>query len=338
VGKGGDGERPYSFDFAKASTASLASAVRLWGDLRPGEPFPAAGEKVPCFCPYHQNKDDEASAGFIVNLKDGRVKLHCFATGKSWAMADLWAFARRGVTLGTIRPSWVESWDRRMQRDLGLIAAAEPVPAWPDDYSDEEKTVLQGLWERQALEGEAPVGMEFNYGALWSGLSFNDFVRVWKRLGQRHDIYSVGVSDAKGQPRKRYGVVLPGTTSPEDKEPEEWFNRLVSWPWAYETDRLFYWDDFAEAVQTLSSLITAKKALPEHREPAPSVRGKTNDNSANNDLATLCRCGCLQTLGLGRNGKPKKWAGPGCKERFYRQTQQRSNDNSANQHLREEEV
>jgi hypothetical protein len=62
--------------------------------------------------------------------------------------------------------------------------------------------------------------------------------------------------------------------------------------------------------------------------------GETNINSADNDLATPCPCGCLQTLGKGRGPNVKKWAGPGCKERFWRKHRETGNDNSADNDLR----
>jgi hypothetical protein len=191
VGKWGDRERPYSFDLAQASTSSLASAIRLWGDLRPGESFPAAGAKVRCFCPYHQHEDDEASAGFIVNLKDGRVKLHCFATNKSWSMADWWAYAVHGVPLGALKPAWLNSWDRRLQRSQGLIGDPIPELDVPDDYSEQETRVIRRLHERIMLEDGEPVSFEYQYGACWCGLSFSEFANTWKRLGRQDAITAI---------------------------------------------------------------------------------------------------------------------------------------------------
>jgi hypothetical protein len=60
---------------------------------------------------------------------------------------------------------------------------------------------------------------------------------------------------------------------------------------------------------------------------------KTNDSSTNQHLATICPCGCLQTLGVGRNGQPQKWASGECKTRFYRQTRSANNDSSTNKDL-----
>jgi len=51
----------------------------------------------------------------------------------------------------------------------------------------------------------------------------------------------------------------------------------------------------------------------------------TRKNSATGPSDPLCPCGCLQTVTPGGRGKPRKWAGPGCKERFRRQTLQATN-------------
>jgi hypothetical protein len=56
-----------------------------------------------------------------------------------------------------------------------------------------------------------------------------------------------------------------------------------------------------------------------------------NDNNNLNGLREadfLCPCGCLKTLGFWKSGRRKKWASVGCKQRFWKQTQEKTNDNN----------
>jgi hypothetical protein len=61
---------------------------------------------------------------------------------------------------------------------------------------------------------------------------------------------------------------------------------------------------------------------------------ETDDSSTFNNLTARCPCGCLQTLGFGRNGQPQKWASKACKTRFWRQTLHATNDSSTFNDLR----
>ena len=106
-------------------------------------------------------------------------------------MADWWAYAAHGVQLGALKPAWLNSWDRRLQRSQGLTGDPIPEMDVPDDYSKQETRVIRGLYERIMLEGREPVCFEYLYGACWCGLSFGEFANTWKRLGKRDAITAI---------------------------------------------------------------------------------------------------------------------------------------------------
>jgi hypothetical protein len=208
-------------------------------------------------------------------------------------MADWWAYAAHGVQLGALKPAWLNSWDRGLQRSQGLTGDPIPEMDVPDDYSKQETRIIRGLYERIMLEGGEPVCFEYLYGACWCGLSFGEFANTWKRLGKRDAITAI-----EGTSPKRYR--LGGAA-------EARFDRLVSWPRGYETGWLFHWDDFPEAVETLSGLITARKALPEHREPAPAAGGDAqtigNEESVCHAVRNSCWCGCGSPVNVEKGQK-----------------------------------
>jgi hypothetical protein len=308
-----------TYDLALADQESLANlrwAWRLTGKAFPDE------DGAYVLCPSH--REDTPSAIVYVSLNTGRAKYHCFAGCGSQGAADLFAYIKFNVLLGTLGSPTKDAkgvrlalFEQRMKIHRGAVPRSiERLPR-PEEMSDLVWAVegdFHELLECKAAKFKGkPTGYSLDFGAFWGNRPKGDVKKAWSELGRLGRIRVVGEGTLYGRSYKLY---LPGDgVSPaqqQAQEVEEWFNQLVSWPWEYETDRLFWWDDFLEAVQTLSGLITARKALPAH---CGETQPDENTAFVRETSEQRCLCGCGSILG---GTKRKKYLNSGHEKRAKR--------------------
>jgi hypothetical protein len=338
-----------SYDLLLADPESLQNLIWTW--RLTGKTFPDE-DGVYVLCPSH--REDTPSAIVYVSLKTGRAKYHGFAWCGSQGAADLFAYTQFNVPLGTLENAPKDAkgvrlalFEQRMKIHRGVVPRSiERLPR-PEGMSDLAWAVEGDF--RELLECKArkfknkPTGYTYNFGAFWGNRSKEEVMKAWSELGQLGRIQVVGEGTLYGRAYKLY---LPGDGMPpaqkQADEFEEWYNQLVSWPWEFETDCLFYWDHFPKAAKVLSGLVTARKALPahfgetqpltskgfvgdkerkqrnvqhpEHQSPA-QVHETTSFVGDSSERRRICLCGCGAIL---RGRCDKKYLNEGHEKRAKR--------------------
>jgi hypothetical protein len=193
VVRGGEGKKSAAWDLGDFD---VIAAQWVWGRLRPGLSFPAPGQRVRCLV-----TDDKRypNCGFI-QTPQGYVRFHCFHTGESWAVTDLYAV----YVLKIDRPKGGKALAKLRDR-LYLVSGAVPRPAVrfdppPEDLSDTEGRVyvdvIDALAENRVSFPGQPVMYTGGFGAKRLGLHRDAVYKALNKLEARGLIVPVGWVEA----------------------------------------------------------------------------------------------------------------------------------------------